>query len=82
MYKFITPSVEEGPAGVGPLFSRYRLNRGVSVLKVDNQWYEMRYPTEEDLVNAQYFYRGGYEYTVDDTVGAELLALGYNLTAL
>lgn len=81
-YKFITPTVSEGPAGLGPLFSRYRLNRGVSVGKLGDQYYELRYPTEDEIAGFSKFYRGGYEHIVDDATAAELQALGYTVVAL
>jgi hypothetical protein len=82
MYKFITPYVEEGPAGLGPLFSRYRLHKGVSVYKYDGEFYETRYPTEDEIAEAEVFYRGGYEYVIDDAAAAELVAAGYEVVAL
>ena len=82
MYKFITPYVEEGPAGPGPLFSRFRLNRGVSVFKIDGEFYETRFPTEDEINQADVFYRGGYEHIIDDAAAAELVAAGYEVVAL
>ena len=41
-YRFTTPTISEGPAGEGPLFSRYRLTRGVSVIKIEGEYYEVR----------------------------------------
>ena len=82
MYKFVTPSIEEGPLGPGPLFSRYRLNRGVSVFSMNGEWYEMRYPTEDEIAHSEHFYRGGYVYEIEDDIAAELLALGYDVSPI
>jgi hypothetical protein len=82
MYKFTTPYVEEGPAGTGPLFSRYRLNRGVSVLNINGEYYEMRYPTEDDIASADVFYRGGNDHIVSDSIAQDLLALGYTVVPI
>jgi hypothetical protein len=78
-YKFITPSIEEGPLGPGRLFGRYRINRGVSVYKYAGEYYEMRYPTEDDINTYATFYVGGHEYIVDDAEAADLIAAGYEV---
>jgi hypothetical protein len=82
MYKFVTPYVEEGPAGLGPLFSRYRLRKGVSVFKYNGEFYEMRYPTNDDILGAEVFYMGGNEYIIDDAAAQDLINAGYEVTAL
>ena len=56
---FTTPTISEGPAGDGRLFSRYRLTRGVTVLKIDGEYYEMRNPSSEEVKAAQAAYLGG-----------------------
>jgi hypothetical protein len=38
-YRFTTPTISEGPAGEGRLFGRYRLTRGITVLKIDGEYY-------------------------------------------
>lgn len=78
-YKFTTPTVSEGPAGDGRLFGRYRLVRGVSVLKVDGEYYETRYPSSEEVEAAEVAYIGGYSYEVDATEKAALEAAGYTV---
>lgn len=78
-YIFETPSVEEGPAGLGPLFSRYRLNRGVSVYRMNGEYYEMRYPTEDDIAGAEVFYLGGHNYEVDEDEKTRLEGAGYTV---
>jgi len=82
MYKFDTPYVEEGPAGIGPLFSRYRLRKGVSVFKYAGEFYEMRYPTNDDIASADVFYMGGHSYIIDDDAAQDLIDAGYEVTAL
>lgn len=78
-YRFTTPTVSEGPAAEGRLFSRFRLVRGVTVLKVDGQYYEIRYPSSEEVAAADVAYMGGYSYTVDATEKAALEAAGYTV---
>jgi hypothetical protein len=78
-YQFTTPTVSEGPAGEGRLFSRYRLTRGITVLKVDGVYYETRYPSSEEVEAAQEAYIGGYTYIVSAAEKAGLEAVGYTV---
>lgn len=78
-YRFTTPTVSEGPAGQGRLFSRYRLVRGITVLKIDGEYYNVRYPSSEEVADADVAYIGGYSYTVDATEKAALEAAGYTV---
>lgn len=81
-YRFTTPTISEGPAGEGRLFSRYRLVRGITVLKIDGQYYETRFPSSEEVGAAQVAYVGGYSYTVDATEKAALEAAGYTVETI
>ena len=81
-YRFTTPTISEGPAGEGRLFSRYRLVRGISVLKVDGVYYQLRYPSTEEIAAAQVAYIGGYSYPVDATEKAALEAAGYTVETI
>ena len=78
-YRFTTPTISEGPAGEGRLFRRYRLVRGITVLKIDGEYYETRFPSSEEVQAAQIAYVGGYSYTVDATEKAALEAAGYTV---
>ena len=78
-YKFTTPTVSECPAGEGRLFSRYRLVRGITVLKIDGVYYELRYPSSEEVEAAQEAYMGGYSYEVSPGEKASLEAAGYTV---
>jgi hypothetical protein len=78
-YRFTTPTISEGPAGEGRLFSRYRLVRGVSVLKIDGVYYELRNPSSEEVQAAQAAYIGGYSYEVDLAEKTALEAAGYDV---
>jgi len=77
-YLLITPTVMEGPAGGGPLFPRYKIPRGVSLL-VDEHCHvsQVRYPTEEQVNAAHRYYIGGHEYVVDGEDAQCLLDAGY-----
>jgi len=81
-YKFTTPTVSEGPAGEGRLFGRYRLVRGITVLKVDGEYYEVRYPSSEEVEAAEKAYMGGYSYEVSPGEKASLEAAGYTVETI
>lgn len=78
-YKFTTPTVSEGPAGEGRLFSRFRLVRGITVLKIDGDYFEVRYPSSEEVEDADIAYIGGYSYEVSAEEKASLEAAGYTV---
>jgi hypothetical protein len=80
-YTFITPFIKEGPAGTGPLFERYSLNKGVSVYRNNGVYKEARYLDEDTIRQYDIFYRGGYNYVVDEDEANRLIAAGYNVVA-
>lgn len=79
---FTTPTISEGPAGEGPLFGRYRLVRGISVLKNNGVYTEVRYPSSEEVEAADVAYIGGYTYEVSSTERADLIAAGYTVETI
>ena len=79
MNKFIPPTVEEGPMGGHWLFYRYKLTRGISVLKIDDVYYEIRTPSQDEMNEASVVYQGGHEYFVSDAEKADLEAAGYEV---
>jgi hypothetical protein len=82
MYLFNTPTVEENLDVRDRLFMRTHLTRAVSVLKIEGEYYEMRYPSQDEIAEAQIVYQGGHEYHVSDAEAADLIAAGYEVTAL
>ena len=80
-YRFTTPTVSEGPAGEGRLFGRYRLVRGITVLKIDGVYYELRYPSSEEVASAQAAYIGGVikSGTVSQKPIAQHVLMEFNL---
>ena len=82
MYSFVTPTVMEGPIGDHRLFDFYQMPRGICVLKIDGEWYETRYPMNEDLEMADVYYIGGNTYTISDEEAADLEAAGYEVSPL
>ena len=78
-YRFTTPTISEGPAGEGPLFGRYRLVRGITVLKIDGEYFQVRFPSSEEVQAAEVAYIGGYSYEVDEAEKTRLEAAGYTV---
>lgn len=77
-YLLIPPSVKESPAGGPPLFNRYGLLRGISLLvSWEDTVVEVRYPTEDQLTDSRLAYIGGHEYLVDDDEAQVLIDAGY-----
>lgn len=81
-YKFTTPTISEGPAAEGRLFSRFRLLRGITVLKSGGVYTEVRHPSSEEVEAADIAYIGGYTYEVDATEKAALEAAGYTVATV
>jgi len=79
-YKFTTPTVlEEFDGEYHPLFSRIKIPKGITVLKIDGEYYEVRYPSAEEVADADIAYIGGYSYEVDASEKADLEAAGYTV---
>lgn len=79
-WTFTTPTVDEAPAGVGPLFSRVQIARGVTVLETAGAYSAVRYPVNDEIEAATTAYVGGHEYTVDDDTKAALIAAGVGVS--
>ena len=76
-YLFNPPTVEEGPAGFGRLFWRYRINRANSVLIYGLTTVSVRTPAVQDTEDADYCYLGGHEYILSQDEYDILVANGY-----
>lgn len=79
-YYFEPPTVSEGPAGYNKLHIRYKLKRGISVLKENGVYREARYPYVDELTAADAYYLGGSKHEVTVTEKASLEAAGYTVT--
>lgn len=78
---FTTPTQSEGVAG-DPLFSRYRIPVGMTVMRVNGVFTTSPYPWLGDiaeLVEGQDYFLGGRSYVVSDETAAELSAAGYTI---
>jgi hypothetical protein len=79
-YIFEPPIVREGPAGGHRLFYFYKLNRGISIVKDNGTYRQVRYLTDEDLRSYQEVYMGGNKHIVSETTKAALIAGGIDVT--
>lgn len=81
-WRFVTPTVAEGPAGLDPLFRRVKLDRGVTILEGPPGTYRaVRFPTQDEIAaSAPGMYMGGHEYVVDDTTRAALISANIGVT--
>jgi len=81
-YLFIPPVEDEGPMGGNHLFARYTRKQGVTVYRVDGDFYEDRLPAQDDLDDADLIYLGGHEYIVTDREKAALESVGYTVSTI
>lgn len=75
----LTPTLEEhmtGPHGENNPWG-IELNAGISLLKIDGVYHQVRWPTDDDIAAASAFYRGGFEHELTDGEVADLTAAGY-----
>jgi len=77
---FIPPTVDEGPAGYGILFYRYKIPRGISVLKISGSYVLRRVPSTDEIDNATEYYAGGHTHEVSEATKSSLLDAGIGLT--
>jgi hypothetical protein len=80
-YVFETPIVREGPSGGHRLFEFYKLNVGISIVKDNGTYRQVRYLTDEDLRSYQEVYLGGNKHVVDEATRAALIAGDVDVTA-
>ena len=80
-YIFETPIVREGPSGGHRLFEFYKLNVGISIVRDNGTYRQVRYLTDEDLRSYQEVYLGGNKHVVSATTRAALIAGDVDVTA-
>lgn len=76
-YTFVTPTVPEGPAGGHRLFDFYTLDRGVTVIKKNGNYSQVRYPSQLLLESVDAYWLGGTTNVVSNEEAASLTAAGY-----
>jgi hypothetical protein len=79
-YVFDTPIVREGPAGGHRLFYFYKLDRGITIIRDNGIYKQVRYLVDEDLQNYQEVYLGGSRHIVDEDTKARLIAGNVGVT--
>jgi hypothetical protein len=78
--KFFPPTVEYGPAALDYLFYRYKLTRGISVLKIGNLYKLFDTPSTDQIDASSEYYAGGHEYEVSDATKTALLNANIGIT--
>jgi hypothetical protein len=83
---FKTPVVQEGPAGLDPLFRRVKLARGVTIIGDAQGGYRaLRFPTQDEIAindsSTVVVYMGGHEFVVNDVAKNALIAGGVGVDA-
>ena len=63
-YVFTPPATEEGPAGFGWLFWRFRIARGDTILVYGTSIVRERTPGVDETQAADYCYLGGHSYVI------------------
>jgi hypothetical protein len=82
-YIFRTPTIlEEMDGEYHPLFSRIKIQKGITVLKNGSTYRQIRYPSSEEWTAATIAYLGGIDYEVDATEKAALEAAGYTVDTI
>ena len=82
-YIFTTPTIlEELEGEYHPLFSRIKIPKGITVLKINGVYTEGRYLSEEEVLAADIAYIGGYSYEVNAAEKADLEAAGYTVATV
>lgn len=79
-YIFKTPTVREGPAGGHRLFSFYKLDVGISIVKSGASYSQVRYLIDEDLTDYDKVYLGGRDHVVTEAEKAALIAGNVGVT--
>jgi len=79
-YIFETPVVKEGPAGGHRLFSFYKLDKGVTIVKSGGTYSQARYLVDENLADYDEVYLGGRNHTVTEATKTALIAGNVGIT--
>lgn len=77
---FLTPYVQRRVPISPPLTAL--LNFSLAVLRIQGQWVETEYPSEEQIDAADIYFPGGYEHDVDADMALVLKAAGYEVNVI
>lgn len=79
-YVFSPPYVQRYVPVIPPVNAL--MNFGLAVLRIDGQWVETEYPTEQQLDAADLYFPGGHDNPVDIPTATLLTAAGYTVTQI
>lgn len=72
------PSIQETPAAWHPLFARYGLHRGITIIQdASGAWSSVRYPAQTEIEAALTTYMGGHRHILTTAEAEELILAGY-----
>lgn len=74
---FTPPSVQRYVPVLPPVMAL--MNFGLAVLRINGQWVETEYPSEQQVTAADRYYEGGHIHMVGPDEAAELAAAGYTV---
>lgn len=77
MPTLVTPTYDENLWTSHPLFSRYRLPRGITLAVTGAIVVELRYPFQGDLDQYDHVYQGGHVHDITDAEATILTNAGY-----
>lgn len=80
-YIFKTPTEVEGPLARNYPFTRFKLTRGISIVKSGGVYSQVRIPSADDISGYTEFYLGGGTHTVTSAVRTALIAGGVGVTS-
>lgn len=84
MPSFTPPTQQQGVRTGDPLFDRYTVPVGLSVVRVDGAFITQPFPwlgDIADLTEGVDWFQGGRTYIISDDTAAELTAAGYTTGA-
>lgn len=76
-YTFTPPFVQRRVPVIPPVNAL--MNFGLAVLRIDGQWVEAEYPSEQQIDAADYYFPGGRENPVSHDAAAALVQGGYTV---
>lgn len=71
------PTEDQGIESSHPLWGRYKIKRGLSLLVSGSTVVEVQFPNQEDLDAYDYVYLGGHIHEITAAEAATLTAAGY-----
>jgi hypothetical protein len=80
-YIFNTPTVDEHMDTKHPLFRRFKLTHGISIVKSGGVYSQVRGVDSDNIAGYDEFYLGGHKHTVTSAVRTALIAGGVDVTS-